>query len=196
MNNKLVPLLSATAVIACATLGAVPAMAADQGMPSRTVSASVTRTSTVTKIDKKDRWITLRLEDGSLVDVQAGPAVKNFDQIKVGDQVIAEAQDTVTIEVVPAGQAAPNITGGSSVVTAPKGAKPMGIVVDTVVVSGKVTAIDYGARTVTLVGPEGNSRTFQVGPEATKFDAVKQGDVVVITLKSATSLQVVTPTKK
>jgi len=195
MKNQLVSLLAATAVFALAVLGAAPAVAAAHDKPGRTVSASVTRTSTVTKIDKKDRWVTLKLEDGSLVDVQAGPAVKNFDQIKVGDQLIAQAQDTVTIEVVPAGQAAPNVTGGSSLVTAPKGAKPMGVVVDTVVVSGKVTAIDYDARTVTLVGPEGNSRTFKVGPEAQKFGAVKQGDVVVVTLKSATSLQVVTPAR-
>ena len=194
MNITRISLLAA--VVGVAALGAASVMAAAHDKPSRTVSASVTRTSTVTKIDKKDRWITLKLEDGSLVDIQAGPAVKNFDQIKVGDQLIAEAQDTVTIEVVPAGQAAPNVTGGSSMVSAPKGAKPMGVVVDTVVVSGKVTAIDYATRTVTLVGPEGNSRTFQVGPEAKKFNAVKQGDVVVVTLKSATSLEVVTPTKK
>lgn len=193
MNITRISLLAA--VVGVAALGAASVMAAAHDKPSRTVSASVTRTSTVTKIDKKDRWITLKLEDGSLVDIQAGPAVKNFDQIKVGDQLIAEAQDTVTIEVVPAGQAAPNVTGGSSMVSAPKGAKPMGVVVDTVVVSGKVTAIDYATRTVTLVGPEGNSRTFQVGPEAKKFNAVKQGDVVVVTLKSATSLQVVTPAK-
>ena len=193
MNITRISLLAA--VVGVAALGAASVMAAAHDKPSRTVSASVTRTSTVTKIDKKDRWITLKLEDGSLVDIQAGPAVKNFDQIKVGDQLIAEAQDTVTIEVVPAGQAAPNVTGGSSMVSAPKGAKPMGVVVDTVVVSGKVTAIDYATRTVTLVGPEGNSRTFQVGPQAKKFNAVKQGDVVVVTLKSATSLQVVTPAK-
>ena len=194
MNTMRIPLLAA--VVGLAMLGAAPVMAGAHDKPGGSVSASVTRTATVTKIDKKDRWITLKLEDGSLVDVQAGPAVKNFDQIKVGDQVIAQAEDTVTIEVVPAGQAAPNVTGGSSMVSAPKGAKPMGVVVDTVVVSGKVTAIDYATRTVTLVGPEGNSRTFQVGPEAKKFAAVKQGDVVVVTLKSATSLQVVTPAKK
>ncbi len=194
MNTTRISLLAA--VVSLVTLGAAPVMASATDKPAGSVSASVTRTSTVTKIDKKDRWITLRLEDGSLVDVQAGPAVKNFDQIKVGDQVIAQAEDTVTIEVVPAGQAAPNVTGGSSLVTAPKGAKPMGVVVDTVVVSGKVTAIDYATRTVTLVGPEGNTRTLQVGPEARKLDAVKPGDVVVVTLKSATSLQVVTPTTK
>ncbi len=160
------------------------------------VTATATRTATVTKIDKKDRWVTLKLADGSLVDVQAGPAVKNFDQIKVGDLVVANEQDTVTIEVLPAGQAAPNVSGGTAVVGAPKGAKPMGVMVDTTVVSGEVTEIDYAKRSITLKGPAGNLRTLQVGPAATKFDTIKKGDVVVLTLKTATSLEVTAPPKK
>jgi hypothetical protein len=196
MKNKFVSLLSATAVVALATLSAAPVLAADQGKPAGTMSASATRTATVTKIDKKDRWVTLKLADGTLVDVQAGPAVKNFDQIKVGDQVVAEREDTVTIEVLPAGQAAPNVTGGTSVVTAPKGAKPMGVMVDTTVVSGEVTAIDYDKRAVTLRGPAGNSRTIEVGPEVKKFNAVKKGDNVVLTLKTATSIEVTAPAGK
>lgn len=195
MNKKFLSLLSATAAFALANIAAAPAMAGAHDKPGGTVSASVTRTATVTRIDKQDRWITLKLADGTLVDVQAGPAVKNFDQIKTGDQVVAQQQETVTIEVLPAGQAAPNVTGGSSMVTAPKGAKPMGIVIDTAVVSGTVTAIDYDQRLVTLLGPAGNSRTLEVGPGAQKFNAVKKGDVVVLTLKTATSLEVVTPAK-
>ncbi|MDH5256269.1 MAG: hypothetical protein OEW72_10175 [Gammaproteobacteria bacterium] len=196
MKNKLVSLLPAAAAVALLTLGASPLMAADQGKPAGSVSTSVTRTATVTKIDAKDRWITLKLADGSLVDVQAGPTVKNFAQIKVGDQVVASQEQTVTIEVLPAGQAAPNVTGGSSVVGSPMGAKPMGIVVDTTVVSGTVTAIDYQQRLVTLQGPAGNSRTLQVGPAAKKFDQVKKGDVVVLTLKTATAIEVKAPAKK
>ena len=72
----------------------------------------------------------------------------------------------------------------------------MGIVVDTTVVSGTVTDIDYDQRLVTLLGPAGNSRTLQVGPGATKFGAVKKGDVVVVTLKTATSIEVKAPAKK
>lgn len=196
MKTNFVALLSATTVVAFATLGAAPVMAAAHDKPGGSVSASATRTATVTKVDAKDRWITLKLADGSLVDVQAGPAVKNFAQIKVGDQVVASQEDTVTIEVVPAGQAAPNVTGGSSIVTAPQGAKPMGIVVDTTVVSGTVTDIDYDQRLVTLQGPAGNSRTLQVGPAATKFGSVKKGDVVVLTIKTATSIEVTAPAKK
>jgi len=194
MNTRFASLLSVTAAVALATLSAAPVLA-DQAMPGGSISASTTRTATVTKIDQKDRWITLKLKDGTLVDVQAGPAVKNFPQIKVGDKVVANQQDTVTIEVVPAGQAAPNVTGGTAIVTAPAGTKPMGIMVDTTVITGAVTAIDYDKRTVTLVGPEGNSRTIEVGPAAKKFNAVKKGDNVVLTLKSSTTIEVTAPAK-
>jgi len=102
----------------------------------------------------------------------------------------------VTIEVVPAGQAAPNLTGGTSVVGAPAGTKPMGVMVDTTVITGAVTAIDYDKRTVTLLGPAGNSRTLEVGPAAKKFNQVKKGDNVVVTLKSATTIEVTAPGKK
>lgn len=182
-------------MVALSALVVAPAFAAAQDKPATSVSASATHTATVAKIDAKDRWVTLKLADGTLIDVQAGPEVKNFAQIKVGDRVSATQEDTVTIEVVPAGQAAPNVSGGSATVSAPLGAKPMGIKVDTAVVSGAVTAIDYDKRLVTLTGPEGNSRTFEVGRGAKKFKNVKKGDVVVVTLKTATTIEVLPPAK-
>lgn len=192
MKTDKMGILSASALTAAVMLVvALPAGAQDR--PGGSVSASETRTATVTKIDAKDRWVTLKLADGTLVDVQCGPAVKNFAQIKVGDKVVASQHDTVSIEVVPAGQAAPNVTGGSSTVSAPLGAKPMGVQVDTVVVSGKVTQIDQAKRTVTLQGPQGNSHSFVVGPEAKRFNEVKMGDVVVMTIKTATSIAVESP---
>jgi hypothetical protein len=195
-KNSLSSGVAAAAAAVLLGLGTSAVQAGGHDKPGGSMSTTATRTATVTKIDAKDRWITLKLADGTLVDLQAGPAVKNFAQIKVGDEVVASQEGTVTIEVLPAGQAAPNVTGGSSIVGAPEGAKPMGIVVDTTVVSGTVTDINYDQRLVTLLGPAGNSRTFQVGPEATKFGAVKKGDVVVVTLKTATSIEVKAPAKK
>jgi ribosomal 50S subunit-recycling heat shock protein len=193
MNAKLLTTLSAAAAVALVTLVAAPISAQDK--PAATVSTSVTHTATVTKIDAKDRWVTLKMDDGGVLDIQAGPEVKNFAQIKVGDHVSFTQADTVTIEVLPAGQAAPNVSGGSSVVTAPPGAKPMGIKVETVTVSGAVTAIDYDKRLVTVKSPQGNQKTFEVGKHAKNFKNIKVGDVVVVTLTTATAIQVVAPTK-
>jgi hypothetical protein len=46
--------------------------------------------------------------------------------------------------------------------------------------SAVVSAIDYKARTVTLQASNGRSQSFQVGQEVERFDAIKQGDVVLI----------------
>ena len=194
MKKKILSLLSATSV-ALATVGAVPANA-QTSPPGGSISATQTITATVTAIDKKDRWVTLKRADGSLVDVQVGPAAKNFPQIQVGDQVTAQQQDTVNITIIPAGQAAPNVSGGSTLVTAPAGNKPLAVEVDTTVVTGKVTAIDYDNRLVTVLGPLGNSRTILVGPAATRFNEVKVGENVQITLKSSTTIEVAAPAKK
>ena len=190
MNTRLATLLALLVA-----LGASPVRAADE-KPSAGASASISSSATVTAINAKQRLVTLKLADGSLADIVAGPAVRNFDQIKVGDQVIASAKDTVTIEVVPAGQAAPNVTGGSAITSAPKGAKPMAVLVDTAMVSGTVTAIDVEQRAVTVSGPAGNVDTIHVGPDVQHFDSLRLGDVVVVTLKSVTSLEVVTPARK
>lgn len=195
MKNNFASLLSATVAVALATLAAAPVLA-DEAKPGATIAVGTTIKATVTKIDQKDRWVTLKMADGSVVDVQVGPAAKNFPQIRVGDVVTANQEETLAVAIVPAGQAAPNATGGSAMVTAPAGSKPLGVMVDTTVVSGQVTAIDYAKRSVTLLGPAGNSRTIQAGPAVQKFDAIKKGDNVVLTLKTATTIEVTAPAKK
>ena len=45
--------------------------------------------ATVKAIDKAKRLVTLKGPEGHTFVVQAGPEVKNFDQIKVGDEVVA-----------------------------------------------------------------------------------------------------------
>jgi hypothetical protein len=194
MNAKFATAVSAAALLALTSLGAARTAVA-QDKPGGSATASLTHTATVTQIDAKDRWVTLKMDDGSMLDVQAGPEVKNFAQIKVKDRVSFTQQDTVTVEVVPAGQAAPTVSSGSAVTTAPLGAKPMAVKVDTTVVSGAVTAIDYAKRLVTVKGPEGNSHTLEVGPGAKKFSSLKVGDVIVITVKSASTIQVMSPGK-
>jgi len=180
--------------VALLTLGAA-AVNAQMPPPGGSISVTGTITATVAAIDTKDRWVTLKRADGSLVDIQVSPAAKNFPQIRVGDQVTAQHSETVDITVIPAGQAAPNVSGGSSLVTAPAGSKPLAVEVDTAVITGTVTAIDYDLRLVAVLGPLGNTRTVQVGPAARRFNEVKVGDNIQITLKSSTMIEVTAPAK-
>ena len=66
--------------------------------------------------------------------------------------------------------------------TAFKEGVPGGVVVNTVDVNARVTAIDTANRKVTLLGPDGDKFTVKVGPEAVNFDQIRVGDLVNATL--------------
>lgn len=196
MKNRSAFIAGAASAVLLGGLASMAALAqSPAGKPAGMIAASTTLTATVTKVDAKDRWVTLKLADGTTFDVQAGPQVKNFAQIKVGDTVTASQDETVAIAVVSGDAAPPMASSGSTTTGAPLGAKPMGVEVDLVTLSGKVTAIDYGKRLVTIVGPQGNSNTVQVGPAVQRFDNIKQGDQVVLNVKRVTTIQVTAPGK-
>lgn len=55
---------------------------------------------------------------------------------------------------------------------------PGGIVVDTVKLSVRVTAIDTANRKLTLLMPDGSEDIVKMGPEAVNFDKIQKGDLV------------------
>ena len=59
---------------------------------------------------------------------------------------------------------------------------PGGVIVNTLDVSAKVTAIDTSNRKLTLLGPDGDKSTVKVGPEAVNFDQIRVGDMVNATV--------------
>jgi hypothetical protein len=59
---------------------------------------------------------------------------------------------------------------------------PGGVVVNTIEVSARVSAIDQAKRKVTLLGPDGKKFTVKVGPAAVNFDQIRVGDQVNATV--------------
>ena len=55
--------------------------------------------ATITAIDKATRDVTLKGQQGNLMTVTAGPEVKNFDKLKVGDQVDLQYIEALTLEL-------------------------------------------------------------------------------------------------
>ena len=51
---------------------------------------------------------------------------------------------------------------------------------ETITVRATVKAIDMKTRTVTLVGPQGETKTMKVGPQVQNLAQVKPGDIVVV----------------
>src|SRR5688572_5456273 len=77
-----------------ATGGAV--VASEPGKAAIVATAEVT--ATVVAVDKATRTVTLKGPQRT-VDIVAGDAVRNFDQIKVGDRVVAKYVEALTLEL-------------------------------------------------------------------------------------------------
>ena len=63
-----------------------------------------TETATVESIEAASRTVTLKKPDGSFVTVVAGPDIKRFAEIKVGDKVNARYYENVVMRLKRAGE--------------------------------------------------------------------------------------------
>jgi len=77
----------------------------------------------VTAVDPAKRTVTLVKPDGITHSYELGKSVRNFDQIKVGDEVKATLLEAVAVAVSKS-NAPPDASGRDLVAVAPKGAMP------------------------------------------------------------------------
>mgnify|MGYP003550976851 FL=1 len=146
-------------------------------------------TAQVVGIDKATRTLTLKGPQGGIVDLAAGDEVKNFDQIKLGDFVVARYAQALTLELrktrVKAGE--PTVREGAA--RAKPGEAPSADGAREVTAIAEVIGVDAKTSTVTLKGPRGNVVTLDVrNPE--QFKLVKKGDQVEVTYTEALALSV------
>lgn len=145
--------------------------------------------ATVTAVDLPQRLITLKGEGLEEVVVEATDAVKNLDQVNVGDVVTVSYTEALAWQVRAAGQGGPGVGTGEDVTTAAPGAKPSVAAKQTFKITASITAIDMEKGTVTLMGPQGNSRTFKARDPG-NLKKVKVGDLVDLTYTQALAIAV------
>jgi hypothetical protein len=152
-------------------------------------------TAQVVAIDKASRTVTLKGPKGNVVDVVAGDEVKNFDQINVGDFVVVNFLQSLSLELQKAKSGPGGISEQSAAVTAKPGESPAAAAAHQVTAIAKVTAVDKKAKTITLKGPRGNSVMLDVhNPD--QFKVVKVGDNVLVTYTEAVAISVEPAPKK
>jgi hypothetical protein len=140
-------------------------------------------------VDRYDRTLTLIGPQGGVTHFEAGPDVKNFDQISVGDHVKAEYITSVALYLGDYGMQ-PDVQVGAAVTSAAKGDSPAGAVIEAVDVSAKVIAKDTTARTVTLEGHDGHVATVQVAPDLDAFETLEPGDLIHARYTKAVAISV------
>ncbi|HUL91539.1 MAG TPA: hypothetical protein VLV56_04240 [Burkholderiales bacterium] len=184
---------------------ALPAVAQKPDVKGGTVVASepgkaaavraVKLTAQVVAIDKASRTVSLKGPKGNVVDVVAGDEVKNFAQINVGDFVVVEFLQSLSLELQKTKSGASGISTQSAAATAKPGERPAAAAGRQVTAIAKVTALDKKAKTITLKGPRGNSVMLDVqNPD--QFKVVKVGDEVLVTYTEAVAISVEPAPKK
>jgi hypothetical protein len=155
---------------------------------SRLVSTS----ATVEAINQKTRMVTLRGPHGDLSTVKCGDSVKNLDQIKVGDRVVADYYESVAVQVIKPKTAE---SGQEMVVEAAEpGQMPAGAAAEKTTLVATVERIDRAAPSITLKDSEGTLTTIRVQhPE--RLDLVKVGETLKITFTAAVAIAVEPPQK-
>jgi hypothetical protein len=143
----------------------------------------------VVGIDKATRTVTLKGPQGNAVDVVAGDEVRNFDQIKLGDFVVARYAQALTLELRKTKGAAGDVTVSEGAARAKPGERPAVAGARQVTAIANVIAVDPKKSTITLKGPRGNVVTLDVqNPD--QFKVVKKGDQVEVTYTEALALSV------
>ena len=165
-----------------ASAGAIVAKA-----PGTAAGAQVATVSAkVVAIDKDKRLVTLQGPLGNQFRVVAGKEVRNFDQIKVGDELVVTHFEALTLELKKGGDGIRERVESQGSARTPVGAKPGMAEVNRVSVVANVVAVNTRAQTVTLRGVE-HTVDLRV-PDKNQLKLIKVGDQVQATYTEAVAV--------
>ena len=146
-------------------------------------------TLVVDSIDKASRSVVLKNAKGETMKVVAGDEIKNFDQIKVGDNVVASYTQGLVMTLKKGGGALRERIDSSEKGSAAAGEKPACYEVKEVTFVADVQQVDLKNQTVTLRGAVKTVRLKIKDPEQLKL--IKKGDQVEGVFAEAVAVSVV-----
>jgi hypothetical protein len=169
---------------------------AQQPAPMETSKQMVHLTSTVEKVDKSKREVTLKGADGNPVIMQVPESVRRLDNVRAGDQVSIDYYQSAAISMKKpeAKPAAPHV---ETVMTRSPGKLPGGMVGQEITGTAKINKIDMAKNMVTIEGPQGQLDTINVTDPAMRDDMkkLKAGDALQVTYSQAMAVSM-TPAPK
>jgi hypothetical protein len=162
-------------IVAAAALVSTPRLAAAQ---SKEVTSEIkTETGVVEAIETQSRSVTIRKADGTVVTTVAGPDVKRFNEVKVGDKVKARYYENLVIRVKAPGEPAVD-TDVKDAVASGQGL-PGGTKARQRTLTCTITDIDMNTPTITFTSANGWKYTSKVRDKSA-LAKVKVGDKVDI----------------
>jgi hypothetical protein len=177
--------ISVLAAALCLTATGAPAQA------PITKTQSITGTATIQAIDTTRRAVTLRDETGTEDTYIAGPEVKRFDELKVGDTIKMTYYESVILQVRKAGTTPTGTAGAKAAdpaidaaVTKAAGALPGVTAAVQEKMTATVKAIDAAAPSVTVTTTDGRTVTRKI-EDRKNLEGLTVGDQIDVTYTRA-----------
>jgi hypothetical protein len=144
-------------------------------------------------VNPATRALVLNSGQGVRVALVAGPDVRNLDQIKVGDRVVAVYHQALAAEVKPRGTPITAPVAADRIERAKPGEKPGGAAGVSVAMTVHIESVDKSFNTVSFKRSDGIVRTVAVeDPDAQRFiHTLRPGDPVEIVYTEALAVSVV-----
>lgn len=157
--------------------------------PGKGVAMQAARASAVVQsIDTANRTVTLKMANGHTNTVEAGPDVRNFDQIKVGDTLTVKYLEAFAIELKKDGKAPLGRSEVKSMERSEPGKKPGGTATREITAVGEVTNVDAAKKVVSVKNDKGTIIDLNIhDPEQLKL--VKKGDQIQVTYTEAVAIE-------
>ena len=161
--------------------------------PKQAVTSTLTRTkATVTALDPATREVTIQGDHGP-VTIQAGPEVTNFNNLKVGDQVLVSYYQGTAAALVKGSKKVTDPAVSTFAQGNSPGMKPAGLVGASATVTVKIQDINLPTNTVAFTRSDGTTHIVQVkSPEMQEFiRTLKRGDTVQVTFTDSVAVSVI-----
>ena len=187
MKNILLPLITAFLFVSTASFAGDDEVMLDR--PSFSASQTITTAAVVTAINKETRVVTLQQDDGEEITFTASDEVRNLDQVSVGDILVAEYVETISIEVMANDGMEAAAAGAAAMARTEKGEMPGFAAMDATVVTSTVEEINLEKNTFKLKEADGTINEYAArNPD--NLRRAKVGDLVVTTVSTAVAIAV------
>jgi hypothetical protein len=174
-------------LVLAACLVALPLYAGENKPITKT--DSVTVKTTIEAIDHAARTVTLKDKDGNYETLSAGPEIKRFDELKVGDEVTFKYIESVAVRIRKPGEPVATASNGEPAIVRGATAKPSGTMTQQVTATVMVKAVDPKGKAITFAGEDGHSVSVRVDDQKLVKN-VHPGDKVEVTYTSALLISV------
>jgi Cu/Ag efflux protein CusF len=146
-------------------------------------------TAEITAIDHDARVVTLVDDTGNVESIYAGPDIRRFSELKVGDSVTFRYTESLVSQIRKAGDAAPAKGSGAPTIVRGTGARPSGTLSQELSATVTVKAIDAEAPSLTVTLEDGRTMSFKVTDQKL-IEGVEVGDKIDVTYTAAVTITV------